>query len=766
MDVRRRELRGVTGVRGGLGIGLLLTVAAWTAGLLPGAGAAATSCGSSPPGNGSGYQPPQNRASLPPSDTGPEILHRPLATSPQLENTGPWRAAPIMVSGSRSYRQGELVYQDFLYDDRALTYPDEPKRYAGNAADLVEVRLKPLADRLAVRLTYNSMLDPDAVAATVVLGDSPTARPLPHDAGAVSRGELFVTVHGCSGDLVRAADGTRLRERLVVRTDLRRRQVHVEVPYTAFDPRGRRDVAVRAAAGLWDGAAGRYRRPDPARPAFFNVAFRGYGPWTQATFHDGSQNAALAAGDLSPIAARVDFVKLAAGVRDDLTGQPGGVPRHGPMNRIHVSHVEPAQGRGTGPAEREFVCEPPDCTPDHSSRLQPYAAYVPDGPPPREGYGLVVSMHGAGGNQNHVEGGPPGPYAAAPSPVGDVRRPGQQELDTWRMLAQAGRPSIMILPDARGPAMFYTGLAAADVFEAWADVAGRYRLDPTSTVLTGTSMGGYGTYKLGAQYPDLFNALMPNVAPGGPVIFHVPGVVTPVIANDDVRRGETAPMLASLRHVPVLATLAVNDPLVPLTTTTHSMRTLHELGYRYDFWSFAGPYSFGHAEYRHYVRDAYAALHRQVPRVVRDPRRVTYVVIGALTTAERRWGLDSDHAYWVRGLAARDGAALGQVDVVSHGLLDAESVPGTPQVAVGTAPVDLLPYSRTTLGWTSTEPATARRNALTLTVRNVRDMTVDVDRARVGCDAALSIDSDGPVRVTLQGRACTRTVTAPGPSAP
>ena len=75
-----------------------------------------------------------------------------------------------------AYRRGEFLYQDFLYDDRALTYPDEPKRYAGNAADLVEVRLKPLADRLAVRLTYNSMLDPDAVAATVVLGDSPTAR--------------------------------------------------------------------------------------------------------------------------------------------------------------------------------------------------------------------------------------------------------------------------------------------------------------------------------------------------------------------------------------------------------------------------------------------------------------------------------------------------------------------------------------------------------------------------------------------------------------
>jgi hypothetical protein len=82
------------------------------------------------------------------------------------------------------------------------------------------------------------------------------------------------------------------------------------------------------------------------------------------------------------------------------------------------------------------------------------------------------------------------------------------------------------------------------------------------------------------------------------------------------------------------------------------------------------------------------------------------------------------------------------------------------------APADLLPYSRTTLYLTVSEPAGARRNALTLTVRKVRDATVNVVRARVGWEAALAIDTDGPARVTLQGRACTRTLTVPGPSAP
>src|SRR3954452_19119931 len=48
---------------------------------------------------------------------GPDILYADAPRAPQLENTGDWRAAPILVSGATSYRDGEVVYQDFLYDD-------------------------------------------------------------------------------------------------------------------------------------------------------------------------------------------------------------------------------------------------------------------------------------------------------------------------------------------------------------------------------------------------------------------------------------------------------------------------------------------------------------------------------------------------------------------------------------------------------------------------------------------------------------------------
>ena len=39
---------------------------------------------------------------------GPDILYAPPVDSPQLRNSGPWRAQPILVSGAGSYRDGEF----------------------------------------------------------------------------------------------------------------------------------------------------------------------------------------------------------------------------------------------------------------------------------------------------------------------------------------------------------------------------------------------------------------------------------------------------------------------------------------------------------------------------------------------------------------------------------------------------------------------------------------------------------------------------------
>ena len=76
---------------------------------------------------------------VPPPDPGPrpgpDILYEPLANAPQLQNTGNWSASPILVSGASAYRNGEFLYQDFLYDDSGAigsSVQNDP-RFSGNA---------------------------------------------------------------------------------------------------------------------------------------------------------------------------------------------------------------------------------------------------------------------------------------------------------------------------------------------------------------------------------------------------------------------------------------------------------------------------------------------------------------------------------------------------------------------------------------------------------------------------------------------------------
>src|SRR5207244_9960297 len=107
---------------------------------------------------------------------GPAMLYAKPARAPQLANRGTSQANPILVSGASAYRRGEFLYQDFLYDDHGArgaardmgdpraggdtfsapngtyTYPTA-RAYANNAADLVELRVKPLAGAAAFRLT-------------------------------------------------------------------------------------------------------------------------------------------------------------------------------------------------------------------------------------------------------------------------------------------------------------------------------------------------------------------------------------------------------------------------------------------------------------------------------------------------------------------------------------------------------------------------------------------------------------------------------------
>lgn len=748
-------------MREGAFTGALAAIGVWCACLLAPAGAGADAS--------SLYQGPGQRP-------GPDLLYEPLADAPQLQNAGDWSAPPILVSGASAYRDGEFLYQDFLYDDTGAigssvqndprfssngfsrptgtyTYPTNSV-YANNAADFVELRVKPLATATAFRITLNTLKTggADLVATTIAIGDSAVPRQFPHGANVSAPAQLFLTVHGSTAELLDAATGQPVGATPPSASlDMARRQITVLVPKSSWDPTGQ-IVRLAAGVGLWNSGSNSYRLPSnnpsatqggganglPNPPAFYNVAFRFNEPMPDiqnpnavsdpAWWRENAQAHALTNGDISQFFVDVDFNKLAAQVNDDMPGQPGGVPQTGPMDRILASHYEPEQGAAFGfnGNLNGFGCSSSTTTTTgcqgwYRGRLQPYAIYVPQQPMPADGYGLTLLLHSLDANYNQ--------FLASnnQSQFGD-RRPG----------------SIVITPEGRGPDGWYYDYAGADAFEVWADVAAHYRLDPDWTAIGGYSMGGYGTFKFATQFPDLFAKAQPTVGPPGLGTWNPPSDPVPGGAQSNTNR-----MLRSVRNIPFLIWNAAQDELVPVAGAQMQANTFDSLGYRYE-WDLFNP-----AEHLTLaINDEFgpAANFLGTTHVDRNPPHVTYVYNPTMDFPGVHTA--AGHAYWVSGVTLRSSAGsapLGTIDVRSRGFGVGDPTPsatanGSGVLTGGGSPA--IPYSSQTKTWGAT-PAAPVEDQLDIDAQNVSSVTIDASRARVSCAAQLNVTSDGPLSVNM-----------------
>ena len=704
---------------------------------------------------------------------GPDILYQAAAVAPQLTNAGIWHAQPILVSGATAYRRGEFLYQDWIYDDHGAhevsdpnypgmsgdlfsksdgtyDYPSGPG-YNNNAADLVEFRVKPTARYTAFRVTLNTLLDPKLIAFSIAIGGTPgTVHPFPDGANVSAPADLFLTVHPSGsqlvGDLVKAAGATKVSGPAPrVRVDLHRRQIEVDVPHADWNPR-RSTVRLAMGVGLWDAANNSYLLPQQSAdathpggagtatnpPAFFNVAFRsnaqeplpsvtaGAGALTDARWwRDEAQGTTLATGDISKFYANVSFAKLWRKVTDNSQ-----VPTTGPIDRILPSHFETAQGANfSSECGLQGASNPASCVPEYTGQLQPYSIYVPSGSTPAGGWGLTLLLHSLSANYNQYMG-----------------------THNQSQFANRSTPSIIITPEARGPDQFYEGLGEADVFEVWAAVARLYRLDPAYTDITGYSMGGFGTFDIGAQFPDLFARAQPTVG----------------------EETDTS-VLASFRNLPILMWNAAGDELVGPQDYVPTYNKLASLGYRAELHIHQPCASTStnptcsalfptHLELA--VNDQYApaAAFLGGAQVNYDPFHVTYDVNPARDA--NKYGVVADHAYWVSGLTVRQAGSEGEIDALSHGFGEADPTPSGVTDGTGTltggnlGPIQYVSQAQT---WGPT-PSATRSDSIDITATNIATAAINVTRADVDCNVALHITSDGPLTVTLVG--CNRTVKA------
>ncbi|HVW79998.1 MAG TPA: hypothetical protein VHB69_03540 [Mycobacteriales bacterium] len=685
---------------------------------------------------------------------GPDILYAKPAAAPQLENRGIWKAPPILVSGTSAYRDGEWMYQDYLYDDHGalgvpdpttpyklvdflfsttagtFTYPTD-RKYADNAADLVEFRTKPLADATAFRVTLNSLTDPSLVGFTIALGDSAQPRAWPDGAGVSSPAAYFLTVHGHRATMTDAATGKPLTPAPTVSVSVHRRQFTVEVPHAAWNP-GESTVRMTVGVGLWDAAHDSYLKPavgpasattpggaGPTDAAIVNVGPRYHEPWPDihaptetiadtavggyaqgAMWREHEQATELALGSVTPFHAEVSFAKLHHDITDN-----SGVPTSGPMDRILASHYSFGQGLNPDGVCSELVGGVDlgaACKGRFVGNLQPYNIYVPKGPVPAHGYGLTLLLHSLSANYNQF-----GTSA------------------NQKQLANRGDGSIVITPNGRGPDGGYAGIAEADTFEVWNAVAHLYRLDPSWVDVSGYSMGGYGTYRLAERWPDLF-------ARG----FSVVGEASP------------ASGLPSLRNVPMLAWNATADELVPIDETLQNTAELTKDGLRYveDVFTVSDHLTLA-------TNDQYGpgAIWLGTHRVDRNPPHVTYVVDPSGDSALGK--VVADHAYWLSGLAVRKRGTTGTIDVRSLGFGSGDPAPSGEHYGAGVltgGTKAAIPYVQFSQTW-GPVPKTAKRDVLDVTATNIARVVIDVRRAHVDCNATVRLHSDGPTKVILAG---------------
>jgi dienelactone hydrolase len=447
----------------------------------------------------------------------------------------------------------------------------------------------------------------------------------------------------------------------------------------------------------------------------------------------------LATGDVSKFSLLVDWSQLAAG---DST--PESEPT-GYSNRWYVSRLHPGAGQVINDGnEGNFK-------PTLLEQVQPYAVYVPTGYHAGSAVPLTWILHSLEVNDNQ--------YGA---------------LDP-QLLAQLceDRDSICATTEGFGPSGWYYNEAETDFWQVWRQLAEAYTLDPTRTVISGYSMGGWASYKLAFEHPDDFaGALVLD----GPVVCGVqayPGASGPAYSDPACSQdGQSRPLVANARWIPYVIDQTYADELVPTSGVLAQAQMFDSLDQRYDLFIHTGGDHLAFATEDRFS-DAVAAIGK--PTLTTDPGSFTYSWYPSLNSDALGIGATGD--YWLSGLAARQGSygTLATIHAADAALPDPAITPVRSGTQLVTQP---LPGTESKLTWTLGRAPAARR-AITLQLSDVSALTVDAGAARLP-SGTITVTSDGPVTLsvahlrpgiavlvdgrptTRAGRDATATVSLPG----
>lgn len=653
-----------------------------------------------------------------------------------------WVGNPTMLGGRTTVDLGELIYDDYLYDDYGpnldqapnlapfvtllsstngdYRYPDG-ESYGYNAADLRQLRIAATGTTLHLAVFFQTLKTLDTTIAMIAIdtdGDSSTdAAQWPDGVGLATPGaDRFITV---TGDGAWVSDGAQQRSALVSAADLDENAYEVDVPLDELGPVSD-DAKVWVVTGLADGH--RFRAGEQGATAAFDIGFQGAEdtgviPMPSAAnpnlryldeWNDRRQADALAAGDLTAFSHPLHLAALRSRASIPFELTPGF------YNRIFRSRYD----HGEGVTVTSEMRAPGDVI--FKSRYQPYGLYVPESYHESGPSGLLLTGHSAFSSMNQ--------YAAI-SP-------------NWLTQLGDGRDSLVVTPLARSPLGLYEEFELADVLEAQSDALTGLDVDPDRVDIAGIAAGGILTYRLGLRMPDAYQRA--SVHLGLPK-----NAVGPVAEPGDVN-GDSTLLVGNALNLPFELNYSTSAPLVNIVDARAMEQRFIEEGNAYRFYdnpAAVEPFNLFYQDWWGHTREWLGTK-----TIDRAPVRVRYVRYPVNDLED--FGVRFDHAYWVRDLVVRDESAV----VTAHGEIDAmtyalggylrraiaeephtEDTPNGLEVVTGQRHVDGAPILR----------RNGFRATLT-TIGSVRFLT-----AQMGLDPAkpmtATLIGDGPTTLRFDG---------------
>jgi predicted esterase len=162
-------------------------------------------------------------------------------------------------------------------------------------------------------------------------------------------------------------------------------------------------------------------------------------------------------------------------------------------------------------------------------------------------YPLVIWLHGSGGSGNDNQ-----------------KQMGGATTSFTKSENQSERPCFILAPQCPDAAIGWKKEVADNIMALISDLVDKLPVDDTRLYLTGSSMGGFGTWSLAAKYPKVFACAVPLCGGGDP---------------------KSAP---SLKDVPIWAFHGDKDDMVPIERDRVVVAALKEIGGNTQFTELTG----------------------------------------------------------------------------------------------------------------------------------------------------------------------------------